>query len=101
MKSYPLLLLILVLALPSCQNDKENVPEPKIAQEDIAAIDQKVADYLVNYNVPGASLAISKDGKLVYSKGYGMADKSTEEAVTVNHRFRIASISKTITSIAI
>ena len=53
------------------------------------------------YNVPGASLAISKHGKLVYRKSYGVADQGTGEKVTNESRFRLASVSKTFTGAAI
>ena len=38
---------------------------------------------------------------LVYAKGYGMADAANGEAMTVKHRARIASCSKTFTAAAI
>ena len=99
-KSVLLLLLLAATVFSSCENDDDS-QSPAIVQEDIAAIDNQVAAYMATYKVPGASLAISKDGKLVYRKAYGFADESTKEAVTVNHRFRVASISKTITSVAV
>lgn len=98
----PLLPLLLFsgIVLTGCQKDGDT-PQPDIVQKDIATIDAQIVQYMSTYKVPGASLAISKDGKLVYSKGYGFADQGSQEAVTVHHRFRIASISKTLTSIAI
>ena len=53
------------------------------------------------YNIPGASLAVTKNGKLVYIKGYGKANTTTGELVTPQHRFRLASVSKTYTGVAI
>jgi len=51
--------------------------------------------------VPGASLAVSRHGKLVFAKGYGMADRDRKIPVTTETRFRIASISKPITGAGI
>ena len=51
--------------------------------------------------VPGMSIAIAKDGELVYARGFGFADPDSGEATLPEHRFRIASISKPITSVAI
>lgn len=56
---------------------------------------------MTKYDVPGSAVAIVKDGCLVFSKGYGVANKSTGETVDANSLFRIASISKSITSVAI
>lgn len=70
-------------------------------QVDIAKVDDAVNSFMTKYSIPGASLAVTKNGKLVYRKGFGLADKEAGEKVTVDHRFRLASISKTYTSAAI
>ncbi len=74
---------------------------PAVIQNDIAVVDNKVTSFMSTYQAPAASLAISKNGKLIYRKAYGNADNTAGEKATVNHRFRIASISKTITAVAI
>ena len=53
------------------------------------------------YAVPGLSIAIARKGRLVYQQGFGLADVGNGEKVTPAHRFRIGSISKSITSVAI
>lgn len=72
-----------------------------IVQNDIQILDNKITAFMNTYHIPGASLAVSKNGKLVYMKGYGFADQSNNEMVTPAHRFRLASISKTYTAIGI
>jgi len=64
-------------------------------------IDKLATDALAAANVPGVSVAIAKDGQLVYAKAYGVADRSTGEALTINHRLRIASVSKPFTATVI
>lgn len=66
-----------------------------------AEVDRLANDALTAAGVPGVSVAIAKDGNLVYAKGYGTADASTGEALTVKHRLRIASVSKPFTSATI
>jgi CubicO group peptidase (beta-lactamase class C family) len=56
--------------------------------------------FLRNYAVPGLSLAIAKDGKLVHAGAYGLAKRDSAEQVTTSSLFRIASVSKPITSVA-
>ena len=51
--------------------------------------------------VPGGALAVVKDRRLVYARGYGWADREGEEPVKAESLFRIASISKPVTSAAI
>src|SRR5207302_1000785 len=58
---------------------------------ELAAMDKVVQDFMNTYDVPGMSIAIAKDDRLVYAKGFGLADKSPQEAVSVHSRFRIAS----------
>ena len=68
---------------------------------DLALIDKKISAYMSSPEVPGLSIAISKDDRLVYAEGFGNADAGNNEHVSPNHLFRIASISKTVTSVAI
>jgi CubicO group peptidase (beta-lactamase class C family) len=56
--------------------------------------------FMEEYDVPGLAVAISREGRLVYAQGFGIADKHTGEKVTPTHLFRIASVSKPITSVA-
>lgn len=64
-------------------------------------IDGEVYAIMRKYDIPGISLSATKKEKLVYSSGYGFADVTTMERVTSKHLFRLASISKTQTSIGI
>lgn len=66
-----------------------------------ASFDRGVADIMKRYDIPGASLAIARDGKLVLARSYGLANRETREPVTANTRFRLASLSKPITSAAV
>jgi CubicO group peptidase (beta-lactamase class C family) len=61
----------------------------------------RVTTFMTTHGIPGASVAIAYKGQLVFSEGYGFADTSTNDPVTTNHLFRIASLSKPITSVAV
>ncbi|MCP4048850.1 MAG: serine hydrolase, partial [Gammaproteobacteria bacterium] len=50
---------------------------------------------------PGMSVAVIKDGKLVFSKGYGSAQLEYEVPVTTGTTFHVASVSKQFTAMAI
>lgn len=50
---------------------------------------------------PGLALGIVYDGALLWGRGYGWADSDAKTPVTLDTRFRIASISKTFTAVAI
>ncbi|HEY3389088.1 MAG TPA: serine hydrolase domain-containing protein, partial [Prolixibacteraceae bacterium] len=49
----------------------------------------------------GMTVAIVKDEKLIFTKGYGYANEESRVLVKPNNLFRIASVSKLITSVAI
>jgi len=52
------------------------------------------------HGLPGATLALAKEGRLVFAKGYGWADLSASEPVQPSTRFGLASLSKPITAVA-
>lgn len=53
------------------------------------------------YEAPGLSVAIATKGEPVYVEAFGFADKERQETLTTQHRFRIASVTKPITSAGI
>lgn len=83
---------------PEIEDPKPKEPEK---QKDLSEVDNAILNFMKKYNIPGASLAVSKNSKLVYQKGYGYADIDTKEEVTPEHIFRLASVSKTYTGVAI
>ncbi len=64
-------------------------------------LDQAMTATLAKWSVPGGALAVVKDGRLVYARGFGLADVEANDAVAPDSLFRIASISKTITAAGI
>ncbi|MFB6455536.1 serine hydrolase domain-containing protein [Chitinophaga sp. Hz27] len=67
----------------------------------IPRIDSTVQEFMQRYHIPGMALAVTYQGNMVYSKGYGMAVTETKVGVTPNSLFRVASVSKCITGVAI
>lgn len=97
-------LLLSLLALHfACSEDTDPTPRPQspTEQEDIAAVDSQIENFISQYNIPGASLAITKNGKLVYQKAYGLSDQAQGKEMEPNTQMRVASVSKTFTGMAI
>lgn len=67
---------------------------PRIPQ--LARLDTNMQTVLLNYGIPGGSLAVVKDGRLVFARGYGWADVEHHEPFQPDSRCQIASLSKTI-----
>jgi D-alanyl-D-alanine carboxypeptidase len=68
---------------------------------DLDIINNDIKAYMDKYSVPGLSLAITKDDRLVFGKGFGLADQASNTIVTPHSLFRIMSISKSLTATAI
>jgi CubicO group peptidase (beta-lactamase class C family) len=61
-------------------------------------MEQATPQLLEQYKVPGAALALVHDGEVVWSQGYGLADKDRGIPVTDDTIFQVASVSKAVTS---
>src|SRR5579884_706428 len=71
------------------------------AVPDLAAFDQAMSGLMSKYNIPGGALAVTRNGKLVFARGYGYADSSKKTPVQPDSMFRVASLSKPLTAVAI
>ena len=69
--------------------------------QEAAAMEGVAAAFMRAHSVPGLSVAVARNGELVYERGLGFADRATGERVMPSHLFRIASVSKPITSVAV
>ena len=67
----------------------------------LTAYDDLMHDFLGKHHLPGAAVAVTEQGRLVLARGYGYADLAELEPVTAESLFRIASISKPISAVAI
>ncbi|WP_222982478.1 serine hydrolase domain-containing protein [Flagellimonas meishanensis] len=104
-------LLCFLLLFCCCTHDGERNPEYSdipinSSKEPLAIPDNETANeimfqFIKKYNIPGVSLAIAKSGKLIYAKGYGYANIEKKDTVVTSNLFRIASLSKPMTSVAI
>jgi CubicO group peptidase (beta-lactamase class C family) len=66
---------------------------------DIEAVDQFVLDSLARAGIPGAAIAITSGADVLHVRGYG--HDSAQTPVTEHTPFRIASLSKAFTSLAV
>jgi len=64
-------------------------------------LDEAILRFIEQSRCTGATLAISKDGQLLYSRGYGWLDEAKSKNVQPDTPMRVASVSKPITAAAI
>ena len=77
------------------------VPSITFSQISSQQIDSLVDVALLKFKVAGAAVAVVKDGKVIHSKGYGLADINSKKAVNENTNFQIASNTKAFTTTAL
>jgi N-acyl-D-amino-acid deacylase len=64
-------------------------------------LDRAMTRVLMEHDAPGVALAVMRQGRLIYARGFGWADLQAMEPVQPTALFRIASISKPVTAVAI
>lgn len=68
---------------------------------ELRPFDELMTSFLSVQGAPGAALAVTRKGRLVYARGFGLADAETARPVQPDSLFRIASISKPLTAVAV
>ena len=81
------------------------IPDKGILHDFTAAsanqVDRFIEAYQAYFGIPGVSLALIKDGKLVYHKTYGVRNTMTGDKVDSNTLFEAASITKPVFAFAV
>lgn len=88
---FVLLLALFALALPAAA---------QVTAEQKAAVDSLFKEWDTN-ETPGAAVGVIRDGKLIYARGYGMADLEHDVPITPQSVFYMASVSKQFVTFAI
>src|ERR1043166_8110560 len=75
-------------------------------QSNAQVSENRIADSVVNafmkkWKIPGGSVAVAREGKIVYSRGFGFVDENKNQTAGTNNLYRIASVSKPVTALAI
>jgi CubicO group peptidase (beta-lactamase class C family) len=69
-----------------------------VAVPGVEAFDKNIPALLKKWNIPGATIAVAKNGKLILARGYGYADFEAKQPMQPDSMFRIGSISKILVS---
>ena len=72
-----------------------------IAVPELDLLERRVSSVIQKYRLPGASFALARSGKLVYARGFGLADKERQLPVKPESLFRIGSVSKPLTALTL
>ncbi len=77
------------------------VPNGGLSGTWTSQIDTLVNNAMTANSIPALSLAISRNGRLMFRRAYGFADQEAGLLAGADHRFRIASVSKAITGVSV
>ncbi len=95
-----LLILTVILGTGCHSGSSSNPPiSGQQAPQIPNSIDAILLNYLTTNNIPGATVAVTKNGRLVLWKGYGMADREANVPMRPWHRTPVGSVSKVLTAI--
>ncbi len=83
------------------QHVSADVLNEGISTQRLSRIDSMLSQSIEEDKVPGAVALISRNGKIVYHKAFGLADNASGKVLEKNAIFRIASQTKAITSTAV
>lgn len=100
----------MVLLQCSCDNWRgRNAPTSVVLNEvlvngmsdikELEPLDKDIKQYIAEWGIKGASLAIVRNDSLVYAKGYGISEPG--DSIQPSTLFRIASVSKLLTAVGI
>ena len=92
-------LFTFMLVFSNCEKKAPNIIYDGRYKKEIAQVRKEASVYMMLNNIPGATFAISMDGKIIYSEGIGLASKDLEVPATRKTKFRIGELSELFTSL--
>ena len=96
----PLISVALACAKPTTSPGAAPEPDPHFRPV-AAEVRKFILDTMRVLGAPGVAICVWKDGKLVWTEGFGYADLEQQVPVTTQTRFRIGSVSKPLTAAAL
>lgn len=101
MKKNVLLLILLVsviFGMNACKKSNTDIVYNHKYVDQIKAARKEMQFYMIQNFVPGANIAVSIDGEVVYSEGIGLASKDLEVPAKRSTKFRIGEASTLFTN---
>ena len=66
----------------------------------LTPLQQRIETLRREHDIPGASIAVIKNGRIAWARGFGLADLASGRPVTADTLFQAQSITKTLTALA-
>jgi CubicO group peptidase (beta-lactamase class C family) len=101
MKKIFFLLLLCIGSFTIKAQSSNGNSKPALAADRVMIIDKNIQSWVDKSWISGGVGLIMRDGKPVYHKAFGFANKENKATMRTDHIFRIASQTKAITSVAV
>lgn len=95
-----LLLSILAIAVPSAARSQLATPSPVDSAHLVSRLSH-LADSLARHDALSGVILLAKDGRPIFERAYGLAERSARRANTVGTSFNLSSIGKRFTQVAV
>lgn len=89
------LLLAIAFLLPLCAAAEDAETDP------VSALDEAVDGKFKRFQSRCGEVVIARDGEIVYQRSFGFADQEKTVPATPDHYYRLASVSKLVTAVAV
>lgn len=89
---------LLALALNACASSPGPAREPASPEPDVAAFARTVDELRTAMRIPGLSVAVAREGRILLAEGFGWSDVERQVAASPETLYPIGSITKTFTS---
>jgi len=89
------------IAVAACLLSLSACGQLNTTDQAVATYRDSLVKWQADYPVPGLAVLIRKGGETIYAEGFGYADIAAQRPVTPNTPFRIASLTKTMTSLLV
>jgi CubicO group peptidase (beta-lactamase class C family) len=103
-RTVQLVLLGLIITLSSCKDNSNNIASSEsvgLSSDTLKVAESRMQAYVDNGKLAGISTLVVKDGKIVQRANFGFADLETQKPIEDNTIFRIFSMTKPVTAVAL
>lgn len=94
-------ILLALFLFPRFLSAAEEISRSGTEVKELACFDRHITELMKKYELPGGTAAVAKDGRLVYARGFGWADRKNGVPMQPMALMRIASVSKPFTAAVI
>lgn len=101
MKTYITIILSFSFFYGSAQQEKTKFIKDKSFVKEIKIAERFIDSLRLKQDIPGISVCVGNRDKIIWAEAFGYADLENKTEVSIQSRFRIGSVSKLLTSLAV